>query len=114
IVEHRLDVVPGQFMNEPNLVGIHEAGGAHHVAAVGQIDGEHRYAAVGDRAGTVFVQRGIVVGSDVAAGKNVFQVLKERRVDGHNVFEMTVNGAILHHEDFAIALDNLGFDFARL
>ena len=47
-------------------------------------------------------------------GKYVFQVLEERRVDGHHVFEMAVNRAILHHQDLAVALDHLGLDLARL
>jgi hypothetical protein len=46
VVQHRLDVVPGQLMHEPDLVRVHEARIAHHVAAVGQIDGQHRSAPV--------------------------------------------------------------------
>ena len=48
---------------------------------------------------------GIVVRADVAAGEDVLQVLEERRVDGHHVFEVAVDGAILHHQDLAVALD---------
>jgi hypothetical protein len=33
-------------MDEAHLVGVHEAGVAHHVAAVGQVDGQDRPAAV--------------------------------------------------------------------
>ena len=90
---------------KPDLVGVHEARVAHHVAAVGQVDRQHRAAAVRDGAGTVFVQRGIVVRADVAAGEYVLQVLEERRIDGHHVFEVAVDGAILHHQDLAVALD---------
>ncbi len=57
VVEQRLDVFPGQLVDEPDLVGVHEARIAHHVAAVGQVDGEHRAAAVRDGAGAVVVQR---------------------------------------------------------
>ena len=46
VVEHGLDLVPRQLMDEANLVGVHEAGVAHHVAAVGQVDGQHRSAAM--------------------------------------------------------------------
>ena len=56
---------------------------------------------------------GVVVGADVAAREHLFQVLEERRVDGHHVLEVAVNRAILHHQDFAVALDHLGLDFAR-
>ena len=41
VVEHGLDFFPREFVNESNLVGVHEAGIAHHVAAVGQVDCEH-------------------------------------------------------------------------
>ena len=50
VVEHLLDVFPRQLVDEPDLVRVHEAGVAHHVAAVGEVDGEHRAAAVLDGA----------------------------------------------------------------
>ena len=56
VVEHGLDFVPGELVDEADLVGVHEAGIAHHVAAVGEVDGEHRAAAVGDGRGAVVVQ----------------------------------------------------------
>jgi hypothetical protein len=64
-----------------NMVLIHEAGVAHHVAAVRQIDGKHRAAAVGDSRGTVIVQLAVVVGADIAAREDLFKVLEEGRVD---------------------------------
>ena len=86
-------------MDEADLVGVHEAGIAHHVAAVGQIDGQHRAAAVRDGRGAVVVQLLVVVGADVAAGEDFFQVLEEGGVDRHHVFKVAVLGAILHHQD---------------
>ena len=73
-----------------------------------------RAAAVGDGAGAVLVQLVIVVRADVAAGEDVFQVLEEGGVDGHHVFEVAVNRAILHHQDLAVALDDLRLDLAGL
>ncbi len=101
-------------MDEANLVGVHEAGIAHHVAAVGEVDGEHRAAAVGNGRGAVVVQLliALAVGAHVAAGEALFKVLEEDRIDGHDVFEVAVLGAVLDHEDFAVALDDLGLDFA--
>ena len=61
----------------------------------------------------MLVQFFVVVRADVAAREHLFQVLEERRVDGHHVLEMAVNGAILHHHDLAVALDDRGLDFAR-
>ena len=66
-----------QLMHEADLVRVHEARVAHHVAAVGQVDGQNRAAAVLDRAGAVIVQLFVVVGADVAAGKDFFQMLEE-------------------------------------
>ena len=101
-------------MNEANLVGVHKAGVAHHVAAVRQIDGEHRSAAVGDGGRTMIMQLFVVVGADVAAREDVLKVLEEGRVHGHQVFELAVGGALFHHPYFAIAFDHLGLDFAQL
>ncbi len=101
-------------MHETDLVGIHEARIAHHVAAVGQIDGQHRSAAVSDGARAVVVQLFVVVGANVAAREHVFQVLEERRIGGHHVFEVSVDGAVLHHQDLAVALDDGRLDFANL
>ena len=103
-------------MDEADLVGVHEAGVAHHVAAVGEVDGEHRAAAVGDGRGAVVVEVlvAFAVGADVAAGEALFKVLEEGRVDGHDVFKVAVLGAVLDHQDLAVALDDLGLDFADL
>ena len=101
-------------MDEADLVGVHEAGIAHHVAAVGQIDSENRAAAVRNGAGAVVVQLLVVVGANVAAGEDLFQVLEELGVHRHHVFKVAVLGAILHHQDLAVALDDLRLDLADL
>ncbi len=114
VVQHGLDLVPRELVDEADLVGVHEAGVAHHVAAVGEVDGEDRAAAVGDGGGAVVVQLLVVVGADVAAGEDLFEVLEEGGVDGHHVFKVAVDGAVLHHQDLAVALDDLGLDLADL
>ena len=52
------------------------------------------------------------MGADVAAGEALFEVLEEGGVDGHHVFKVAVLGAVLDHQDLAVALDDLGLDFA--
>jgi len=52
-----------------------EARVAHHVAAVRQVDGQHRSAPVLDRGAPVVVQLLVVVRADVAAREDVFQML---------------------------------------
>ncbi len=101
-------------MHEANLVGVHEAGIAHHVAAVGQVDRQHRAAAVRHGRGAVVVQLLVVVRADVAAREDLFQVLEECGVDRHHVFKVAVDRAVLHHQDLAVALDDLRLDLADL
>src|SRR6202043_762206 len=49
IVENFLNFAPAQLMHVTNLVGVHETRIAHHVAAVGEVHGEHRATAVTHR-----------------------------------------------------------------
>src|SRR6266850_909061 len=56
VVEQSLDLFPTQLMDKTYLVGVHEAGIAHHVATVGEINGEDRAAAVLDGGGAMLVQ----------------------------------------------------------
>src|SRR5271165_5321171 len=114
VVQHGLDFVPGKFVNETNLVSVHETGIAHHVAAVGEVDGEYRSATVQHGAAAVVMELLVVVGANVAAGEDIFQMLEEGGVHGHDVFEVAVLRTVLHHEDFAVALDDLRLDFAGL
>jgi hypothetical protein len=52
------------------------------------------------------------VRADIAARKNIFQMLEELNINGHHVFKVAMERAILHHQDLAVALHNGGFDFA--
>jgi hypothetical protein len=114
VVQHGLDLVPRELVDEADLVGVHEAGVAHHVAAVGEVDGQHGSATVGHGGRPVVVQLLVVVGADVAAGEDLFEVLEEGGIDGHDVLKVAVDGAVLDHEDLAVALDDLGLDLADL
>src|ERR1700741_5580757 len=50
----------------------------------------------------------------MATRKHLFDLRKKLGIDGHHVFEMAMGWTILDHPDFAIALNDLGFDFADL
>ena len=63
------DLFPGQLVDIAHLVRIHEAGIAHHVAAVRQIDRQDRAAAVPDRTAAVIVKIFIGVCRNVATRK---------------------------------------------
>ena len=71
---------------------------------------------MGDGRGAVIVQVlvTVAVGADIASRETLFQVLEELGVDGHHVFKVAVLGTVLDHQDLAVALDDLGFDFAHL
>jgi len=56
----------------------------------------------------------VIVGANVAAREHLFEVLRELGVDRHHVFESSVLGAFLDHQDLAVALDDLRFDLADL
>lgn len=60
----------------------------------------------------MIVQLLIVMGVDVAAREEGFNMLQKFRIDRHHVFEMSVRRAILDHPYLAIAFDDLSFDLA--
>src|SRR5256885_7301987 len=66
-----------------------------------------------DGAAAVVMQFLVVVSTDVAAGECLLQVPEELRINGQDIFEMSVDWAILDHQDFAVALDDLRLDFTR-
>src|SRR5688500_14379669 len=114
VVENLFDLVHAQFVNETDLVRVHEAWVAHHVAAVSKVNGQHCPATVLDGARTVIVQLLVVVGVDVAPWEHLLDVSEKLGVDGHHVFEVAVDRAILDHPDLIVALDDLRFDFTDL
>ncbi len=114
VVQDLLDVVPGELVDESHLVGVHEAGVAHHVAAVGEIEGQNRASAVLDGGASVIVKVFVVVGPDVTAGERLFEMAEEIDIDGHDVLEMPVLRTILDHQDLTVALDDLRLDLSDL
>ncbi len=113
VVENFLNFFPAQFVDVADLVGVHEAGIAHHVAAVGEVNGENRAAAVAHGARSV-ADADLRRCARECRGPGKFCSIhcEELGVDGHQVFVLAVDGALFHHPDLAIALDNLRFDFA--
>ncbi len=83
VVKNLLNLVHSKFVYKTNLVGVHEAGITHHVAAVRKIDSKHRPSTIPDRAGSVIVESLVVVRLDIAAWKRCLDVFQEFRVDSH-------------------------------
>jgi hypothetical protein len=98
-------------MDEADLVGIHEARVAHHVAAVGQVDRHDRAASVLHRRGAMRAQRSLER-RKVAPGKQLLDPRHELRVDRHHIAADAVLVAGLFHQDLAVALDDVGLDLA--
>ena len=111
IVQKPLHLVERQLVDVADLIRVHEAGVAHHVAAVGQVDRQDRPAPVLDRRGAVIVQR---VGDriEVAAGEETLDPAQKIRIDGQRVGERSVLRAGLLDDHLAVALDDVRFDLA--
>ena len=56
------------------------------------------------------VQLLVVVRGNVAARKSFLKMRGELRVNGHHVFKVAVLVAVLDHQDFAVAFDDLRLD----
>src|SRR5207247_11240384 len=100
-------------MNKPDLVGVHEAGITHHVAAIGKVYSQNSAASILHRAGTVIVQFLVVVSVDVAPGKHLFNMREKLRIDSHHVFEVAMDRTLLYHPDLTIALNLRSFNLAH-
>jgi hypothetical protein len=101
-------------MHEANLVRVHETGVAHHVAAVRQVNRQHRASAMFDGGTTVVVQLLVVVRPNITAEKHLLKMFEERRVHCHHVLEAPVDRAVLDHDDLAVLLKDGGFDLTDL
>src|SRR5262249_14839750 len=54
----------------------------------------------------------VVVRADAAAREGLFQVAEYLRVNGHHIFKMAVDRAILDHQNLSVALNDLSFDLS--
>ena len=101
-------------MNITNLVGIHEAGVAHHVTAVGEIDSEDCAAAELDVRGPVLMHVRIFGCLKVTAKKERLDPFEKRRIGGHHINKLAMFRTGLAHDDLAVLFHNLCFDFSRM
>ena len=100
-------------MDVADLIRVHETWIAHHVAAVGEIDRQHRAAAVLNRRRAVIVEAWCD-GLEVAAGKQVFNAREKRRVDRERVGKGAVCRAGLLDHDLAVAFEDVRADLTRV
>ncbi len=114
VVQDLLDLLHGQLVDVADLVRVHEAGAAHHVAAVGEVDGEHRPAAVLDGGRAVAVDQLVAHGREVAPREPALDAPRELRVDRDEVLERAVLGARLAHADLVVLLVERGLDLPEV
>ena len=101
-------------MNITDLICVHEARIAHHVAAVGEINGQYCTTTKLNCRRTVTMHVPVFCGAKVTPEKQRFDSSEERWIGGHDVLEFAVLRARLAHDDAAILFHNLSFDFARV
>ena len=111
VVEQLPDLAHRQLVDIAHLVRVHEARVAHHVAAVGEVDGEHRAAAVLNRGCAVVVQR-VRDGGKIASRKEALHPPQELRINREGVREGAVHRAGLLDHDLAVTLEDLRAYFA--
>ena len=114
IVEDAFHVVERQLVDVSNLIGVHEARVAHHVAAVRQVDRQHGATAVLDRGSPVAMDQVVAQGPIITSWKTPLYRSRELRVDREQVFKRTVLLAILADENLAVFLDEVRLDLAHV
>src|SRR5664279_3295303 len=111
VVENFPDVLEGKLVDVTDLIRVHEARVAHHVAAVREVDREDGAAAVLDRGRAVVVEL-VLRDLDVAPEEILLEPAEELRVTGHQVFERAVLRARLDHPDLVAAQEDVGRNFS--
>src|SRR5687768_937038 len=97
-----------------DLVRIHEARIAHHVAAVSQVNGQYRSTPKFDVRSSVTMNRRVFGCAKVAAKKQRFNSSKELGISCHHVIKLPVFRTSFTHDDVAVDFQNLCFDFTRM
>ncbi len=114
VVEDLLDLVEAELVDVADLVGVHEARVAHHVATVGQVDRQNRAPPVADGRAAVPVDQLVAQRTEVAPVVAGLDDPIELGIDRENVLEGPVFVARLAHEDLAVFLEDRGLDLAAV
>ena len=101
-----------RFVNVTDLVCIHEAGIAHHVAAVGKVHGQNCATTKLDVRRSMMMDVLVFSSAEVASEEERFDPLEERRVSRHHVNKLAVLRTGLAHDHLSVLFDYLSFDFA--
>ena len=99
VVEDPPDLVEGELVHVAHLIRIHEAGVAHHVAAIREIHGEHRAPPIANVGRAVSVQVCVVRRLEVAPVEAALEGRAQLGVDRENVLVVSVPLAAFLDED---------------
>src|SRR5688572_23852515 len=113
-VQDRFRVFKCRFVNVANLVCVHEARIAHHVATVGQVDSQHRAAAKLDVGSPVTMHVFVFGGAEVATEEERLDAFEKRGIRRHHVFKLAVLRTVLAHHDLTVVFNDLRFDLTRM
>src|SRR5688500_12746224 len=113
-VQDRFRIFKRRLVNVTDLVRVHEARIAHHVAAVRQVDSQHRAASKLDVRRSVTMYVFIFGGTEVATKEERLDALEKRRIGRHHVFKLAVLRTVLAHHDLTVVFNDLGLDFTRM
>ncbi len=113
-IENRFCVFERRLVNIANLVCIHEARIAHHVAAIRKVDGQNGAAAKLDVRSSVSMDVFVFSSAKVASEEKRFNPLEKRRISCHHVNKLAVLRTGLAHDDLSVLFHDLRFDFARM
>ena len=113
VVQDFLDLVPLELVHVADLIGVHEARVAHHVAAIGEVDGQDGAAPVLNARRAVIAQRR-ERREVVATRVEVLDAARKGGVDREDVLEVAVLRARLFHLQHAVDFVDVRADLAGL
>src|SRR5439155_7686486 len=113
-IENCFRVFKGGLVNVSDLICVHEAGIAHHVAAVGKVHRQNGPPAKLDIGGAMVVYCGVFRNAEVAPKEERLNSSQELRIGSHHVFKLSVFRTVLLHDDLTILFENLGLNLARV
>src|SRR5260221_5647517 len=101
-VENFFCVFERRLVDISDLIRIHEARIAHHIAAVGKIDSQNRPTTKLNVGCSVMVNVLVLSGFEIPAVKKRFYPREKRRIGSHHIFKFAVGPAGLSHDDLSV------------
>src|SRR6185503_2420312 len=113
-IENRLRIFKRRLVNVTNLVRVHEARVAHHVAAIRQVDSQNCAASKLNIRSAVTMYVFVFGSAEVATKEERLDAPQKFRVGRHHIFKLSVLRTIFAHHDLAVVFDDLSLDLAGM